>query len=82
MKLPASGEAIDGIGVLDLETRAGTQRFMQHAACEVTIDGATDVVVGFENHSGKTTLGPAVRPTGRRPWSMSRRDRGGSQSTR
>ena len=63
--VPASGEAIDGIGVLDLETRAGTQRFMQHAACEVTIDGATDVVVGFENHSGKTTLGPAVRPFGR-----------------
>jgi CobQ-like glutamine amidotransferase family enzyme len=38
---------------------------MQHAACEVTIGGSTDVVVGFENHSGKTTLGPGVRPFGR-----------------
>jgi len=63
--VPARGKPIDGIGVLDLETRAGNERFMQHAACEVTIADATEVVVGFENHSGKTTLGPAVRPFGR-----------------
>jgi CobQ-like glutamine amidotransferase family enzyme len=63
--VPAQGEPIDGIGVLDLETRAGSERFMQHAACEVTMGEATEVVVGFENHSGKTTLGPGVKPFGR-----------------
>jgi hypothetical protein len=38
---------------------------MQHAACEVTIGDATETVVGFENHSGLTTLGPGCEPFGR-----------------
>jgi lipid II isoglutaminyl synthase (glutamine-hydrolysing) len=63
--VPSVGEPMEGIGLLDLETRGGPQRFMQHAACEVTIDGRTEVVVGFENHSGLTELGPGVRPFGR-----------------
>jgi CobQ-like glutamine amidotransferase family enzyme len=63
--VPSRGEPIEGIGVLDLETVGGNERFMQHAACEATVAGRTDVVVGFENHSGKTTLGPGVRPFGR-----------------
>jgi len=39
---PNAGEEMLGAGILDLETRGGQQRFMQHAACEVTIDGATE----------------------------------------
>ena len=62
---PAHGEPIQGIGVLDLETNAGNERFMQHAACEATVNGSTSVVVGFENHSGKTTLGPGLSPFGK-----------------
>ena len=60
-----AGEEMLGAGILDLETRGGPQRFMQHAACEVTIDGATETVVGFENHSGLTELGPGCEPFGR-----------------
>lgn len=60
-----AGEVMEGAGILDLETRGGPQRFMQHAACEVTIDGATETVVGFENHSGLTELGPGCEPFGR-----------------
>ena len=60
-----SGEEMLGAGILDLETRGGPQRFMQHAACEVTIDGVTDTVVGFENHSGLTELGPGCEAFGR-----------------
>jgi CobQ-like glutamine amidotransferase family enzyme len=63
--IPSVGEPMEGIGLLDLETRGGPQRFMQHAACEVTIGDRSDVVVGFENHSGITELGPDVRPFGR-----------------
>jgi lipid II isoglutaminyl synthase (glutamine-hydrolysing) len=63
--VPSVGEPMEGIGVLDLETHGGPQRFMQHAACEVTIGGRTGVVVGFENHSGLTDLGPGVEPFGR-----------------
>jgi CobQ-like glutamine amidotransferase family enzyme len=58
------GDQIDGVGVLDLETEAGPTRFMQHAACLVSIGDDTEVVVGFENHSGRTTLGPDAAPFG------------------
>ncbi len=60
-----AGEVMLGAGILDLETRGGARRFMQHAACEVTIDGATETVVGFENHSGLTRLGPGCEAFGR-----------------
>jgi len=60
-----AGEVMEGAGILDLETRGGPQRFMQHAACEVTIHGETRMVVGFENHSGLTELGPGCEPFGR-----------------
>ena len=60
-----AGEEMLGAGILDLETRGGPQRFMQHAACAVTIDGATETVVGFENHSGLTELGPGCEAFGR-----------------
>ncbi|OGN87955.1 MAG: hypothetical protein A2X23_02560 [Chloroflexi bacterium GWC2_73_18] len=63
--IPSAGPTLEGVGVLDLETRGGPQRFMQHAACEVTLGGETEIVVGFENHSGQTELGPGVRPFGR-----------------
>ena len=62
--IPSVGEPMEGAAILDLETRGGSQRFMQHAAIEVTLNGQTGTVVGFENHSGQTTLGPAARPFG------------------
>jgi CobQ-like glutamine amidotransferase family enzyme len=62
--VPTTGEAIEGLGMLDLETRGGPTRFMQHAACEVELDGSKSVVVGFENHSGLTELGPGAKPFG------------------
>ncbi len=62
--IPSAGPTMEGLGILDLETRGGPQRFMQHAACEVAIGGRTDVVVGFENHSGVTELGPGVQRFG------------------
>jgi CobQ-like glutamine amidotransferase family enzyme len=60
-----AGEEMIGAGILDLETRGGPQRFMQHAACEVTLAGATETVVGFENHSGLTELGPGCEAFGK-----------------
>jgi CobQ-like glutamine amidotransferase family enzyme len=63
--IPSAGPVMEGAGILDLETRGGSQRFMQHAASEVTLGGRTETVVGFENHSGMTTLGADVRPFGR-----------------
>ena len=63
--VPSVGAAMEGAGILDLETRGGPDRFMQHAACEVEIDGRHETIVGFENHSGLTELGPGASPFGR-----------------
>ncbi len=37
---------------------------MQHAACQVGFGEAVQTIVGFENHSGLTELGPGLRPFG------------------
>ena len=63
--IPSVGETMQGLGILDLETRGGPLRYMQHAACEVTFGDRSELVVGFENHSGVTELGPGARPFGR-----------------
>lgn len=62
--IASSGEVMEGAAILDLETRGGPQRFMQHAAVNVEIEGQRGTVVGFENHSGQTELGPGARPLG------------------
>ena len=62
--VPSGGTPMEGAAVLDLETHGGPQRFMQHAAVDVTIDGQRGTIVGFENHSGLTELGPGAQPLG------------------
>jgi len=63
---PADGPPISGIGVLDAVTEGGSTRFMNHiaVACDMGHDGRR-VLVGFENHSGRTYLGPGAAPLGR-----------------
>jgi CobQ-like glutamine amidotransferase family enzyme len=56
--LPENAPAIPGLGVLDVRTRAGNVRFVGNLVAE-TSDG---VLVGFENHSGRTYLGPKAKP--------------------
>ncbi|MSQ37630.1 MAG: glutamine amidotransferase [Chloroflexi bacterium] len=58
---PQTGPVIPGLGVLDVTTRATKTRFVGDLLAER--DGAT--LVGFENHSGLTTLGPAAVPLAR-----------------
>ena len=60
--VPETGEPIPGLGVLVVTTRAGKVRFVGNLLCE-TDDGKT--LVGFENHSGYTYLGPLAKPLGR-----------------
>jgi CobQ-like glutamine amidotransferase family enzyme len=56
--VPENAPAIPGLGVLDVRTRAGQVRFVGNLVAE-TSDG---VLVGFENHSGRTYLGPKAKP--------------------
>lgn len=63
----AQGERLPGIGLLDARTEAGRRRCIGDVVVEVKsslgLDPAT--LVGFENHSGRTFLGPGARPLGR-----------------
>jgi lipid II isoglutaminyl synthase (glutamine-hydrolysing) len=63
---PADGAPITGIGVLDAVTEGGGTRFMSHIAVECDLgQGRQRTLVGFENHSGRTYLGPGADPLGR-----------------
>ena len=75
--LTHTGEKLPGIGALDLHTVGGEQRLIGNIAIEWTTaaddlalrmrDHPPEVrrLVGFENHSGRTYLGPGVKPLGR-----------------
>jgi CobQ-like glutamine amidotransferase family enzyme len=60
--VPEVGDPIPGLGVLDVTTRAGKVRYVGNLLAE-TDDGKT--LIGFENHSGYTYLGPKAKPLGR-----------------
>ena len=53
--ITGDGQKIDGIGLLDITTRAGNERLIGNITTESRDFG---MIVGFENHSGLTTLGP------------------------
>jgi CobQ-like glutamine amidotransferase family enzyme len=58
---PHAGEPLPGIGLFDLTTVAGPERFIGN----VVVDSQWGELVGFENHSGLTYLGPTTQPMGR-----------------
>jgi lipid II isoglutaminyl synthase (glutamine-hydrolysing) len=59
-------ERLPGIGLVDLETvREEGPRLIGNIAIELTLDGGGKVLAGFENHGGRTRLGPGATPLGR-----------------
>lgn len=63
---PFKGPRLDGVGAVDMRTEGGDTRFMNHIAVECDfVPGGTKTLVGFENHSGRTYLGPNAQPLGR-----------------
>jgi lipid II isoglutaminyl synthase (glutamine-hydrolysing) len=57
------GEMLPGVGLVDLETvRENGPRLIGNVAIELD-DG--QVLAGFENHGGRTRLGPGATPLGR-----------------
>ncbi len=61
-------EEIPGVGLVDLRTvRADGPRLIGNVAIEVDLPGlgGPRVLAGFENHGGRTRLGPGERPLGR-----------------
>jgi lipid II isoglutaminyl synthase (glutamine-hydrolysing) len=57
---PHNADPLQGIGMFDLVTTAGPERFIGN----VIIESQWGELVGFENHSGLTTLGPEQVPMG------------------
>lgn len=62
---PFDGEALTGIEVFDAWTVAGDKRFIGNVVVESSVPDAPGTIVGFENHSGKTFLGPGCSPLGK-----------------
>lgn len=57
---PHDAERLPGIGLFDVESTAGPERFIGN----VVIDSQWGSLVGFENHSGLTYLGTSSTPMG------------------
>lgn len=53
------GRLIEGIGLLDIETVAGPERLIGNITTKSDEFG---YIIGYENHSGETTLGRGVHP--------------------
>ena len=59
-------ERIEGLGIADLETvREPGPRLIGNVEIEVDLGGGSRRLAGFENHGGRTYLGPAAEPLGR-----------------
>lgn len=60
-----SGEARPGLGLFDVRTERGTdERLIGPVAIEATFAGHGLTVAGFENHAGRTLMGPGASPFG------------------
>jgi CobQ-like glutamine amidotransferase family enzyme len=63
----ADGHELEGLGLLDLRSSAGDDRWIGNVVIEA--DSAMHLepktLVGFENHGGRTRLGPGLTPLGR-----------------
>lgn len=58
------GETLPGIGLFDAWTEAGSRRLIGDVVMSAEHSGRRFELVGFENHSGLTYLGPKGRPLG------------------
>jgi CobQ-like glutamine amidotransferase family enzyme len=62
----ADGQKLPGLGLLDTYTVPGRRRNIGNVLIDAGRLGISPpTLVGFENHSGKTYLGPGLQPLGR-----------------
>lgn len=68
---PKDGEELEGVGILDIETIGSERRMIGNIVIELSdflstqIGSGPQILVGFENHSGKTFLGSNSKPLGK-----------------
>jgi CobQ-like glutamine amidotransferase family enzyme len=61
---PFDADDLPGIGLFDAHTDAGDKRYIGNVLIDCHLPGVGEIVA-FENHSGKTYLGPGCKPLGR-----------------
>jgi CobQ-like glutamine amidotransferase family enzyme len=59
------GSRLPGLDILDVDTQAGPTRLIGDVVIDAELDGVIHRIVGYENHAGRTTLGPGSKPLGR-----------------
>jgi lipid II isoglutaminyl synthase (glutamine-hydrolysing) len=75
--------SIAGLGIADLETiRDPGPRLIGNVSIEVDLGDGPQVLAGFENHGGRTYLGPDAEPLGRVLHGHGNNDRDGFEGTR
>ena len=76
-------ERIEGLGLADLETiREPGPRLIGNVAIEADLGDGPTVIAGFENHGGRTYLGPGAEPLGRVLRGHGNNDRDGFEGVR
>jgi CobQ-like glutamine amidotransferase family enzyme len=61
----AQGEPVDGLGIIDVRSGRGDQRGVGEIVADVDPVLGVDRLTGFENHQGKTSIGPGAKPLAR-----------------
>lgn len=59
------GQELPGAGLFDVRSVPGPKRHIGNVLVETELDGQRRTLVGFENHSGRTYLGPGMKALGR-----------------
>lgn len=75
---PHSAAPLPGIGIFDIETEAGDERFIGNVIAE----SEWGQLIGFENHSGLTWLGSGVEPMARIVHGRGNNGRDGTEGAR
>jgi lipid II isoglutaminyl synthase (glutamine-hydrolysing) len=71
-----AGAIVAGLGLLDVATEPFEVRAIGEIVCQPATADLTEPLTGFENHQGRTTLGPDAKPLG-----TVRRGRGNGDGT-
>lgn len=61
----SDGRTCAGLGLLDVQTRATPRRAVGEIVADPYLPGLDQPLTGFENHQGRTTLGPQAKPLAR-----------------
>jgi lipid II isoglutaminyl synthase (glutamine-hydrolysing) len=76
-------DQLQGVGLLDVRTvREPAARLIGNVAIETVLGGEKRVLAGFENHGGRTDLGPEATPLGRVLKGHGNDDRSGFEGAR